>query len=140
MAVRRLLGYAPQQLSADSGLTGRENVSRFARVFDVPRRERAERVAQALDALGLTDAAGRPAGTCSGGMVRRLELTQALVSAPRGARRDRRARGHRRPPRSWADCPLTRPGDVMCGTPRTSPFDVRSPIVPAHGLISDQTG
>src|SRR5512147_1548714 len=26
MAVRRLLGYVPQQLSADSGLTGRENV------------------------------------------------------------------------------------------------------------------
>lgn len=83
MAVRRLLGYVPQQLSADSGLTGRENVALFARVFDVPRRERAERVAQALGAVGLTDAADRLAGTYSGGMVRRLELAQALVSAPR---------------------------------------------------------
>ncbi|MFG2577051.1 ATP-binding cassette domain-containing protein [Streptomyces sp. NPDC048481] len=83
MAVRRLLGYVPQQLSADSGLTGRENVSLFARVFDVPGRERAARVAQALGAVGLAYAADRPAGTCSGGMVRRLELAQALVSAPR---------------------------------------------------------
>ncbi|WP_405965180.1 ATP-binding cassette domain-containing protein [Streptomyces sp. NBC_00723] len=83
MAVRRLLGYVPQQLSADSGLTGRENVSLFARVFDVSRRERAERVDQALGAVGLTDAADRLAGTYSGGMVRRLELAQALVSAPR---------------------------------------------------------
>ncbi|MFF1442112.1 ABC transporter ATP-binding protein [Streptomyces sp. NPDC058295] len=83
MAVRRLLGYVPQQLSADSGLTGRENVSLFARVFDVSRRERAERVGQALGAVGLTDAADRLAGTYSGGMVRRLELAQALVSAPR---------------------------------------------------------
>ncbi|WP_333737508.1 ABC transporter ATP-binding protein [Streptomyces sp. IBSBF 2806] len=83
MAVRRLLGYVPQQLSADSGLTGRENVSLFARVYDVPRRERAERVAQALGAVGLTGAADRLAGTYSGGMVRRLELAQALVSAPR---------------------------------------------------------
>lgn len=83
MAVRRLLGYVPQQLSADSGLTGRENVALFARVFDVPRRERAERVAQALGAVGLADAADRLAGTYSGGMVRRLELAQALVSAPR---------------------------------------------------------
>ncbi|MFJ9713959.1 ABC transporter ATP-binding protein [Streptomyces sp. NPDC101234] len=83
MAVRRLLGYVPQQLSADSGLTGRENVALFARVFDVPRRERAERVAQALEAVDLTDAADRLAGTYSGGMVRRLELAQALVSAPR---------------------------------------------------------
>ena len=43
MAVRRLLGYVPQQLSADAGLTGRENVALFARVFDVPRKERAAR-------------------------------------------------------------------------------------------------
>ncbi|MFI6858072.1 ABC transporter ATP-binding protein [Streptomyces sp. NPDC050416] len=83
MAVRRLLGYVPQQLSADAGLTGRENVALFARVFDVPRRERAERVAQALAAVDLTDPADRLAATYSGGMVRRLELAQALVSAPR---------------------------------------------------------
>ncbi|MGW0806641.1 ABC transporter ATP-binding protein [Nonomuraea sp. NPDC002799] len=83
MAVRRLLGYVPQQLSADARLTGRENVSLFARVFDVPRRERAARVAQALEAVGLADVADRLAATFSGGMVRRLELAQALVSAPR---------------------------------------------------------
>ncbi|MFI5753917.1 ABC transporter ATP-binding protein [Streptomyces sp. NPDC051569] len=83
MAVRRLLGYVPQQLSADAALTGRENVTLFARVFDVPRRERAERVAQALEAVGLTEAADRMAKTFSGGMIRRLELAQALVSAPR---------------------------------------------------------
>ncbi|WP_406675301.1 ATP-binding cassette domain-containing protein [Nonomuraea sp. N2-4H] len=83
MRVRRLLGYVPQQLSADSGLTGRENVSLFARVFDVPRRERRARVDQALEAVGLADAADRLAKTYSGGMVRRLELAQALVSAPR---------------------------------------------------------
>ncbi|QFY13523.1 ATP-binding cassette domain-containing protein [Nonomuraea phyllanthi] len=83
MAVRRLLGYVPQQLSADSRLTGRENVSLFARVFDIPRRERAARVTQALEAVGLADVADRLAETYSGGMVRRLELAQALVSAPR---------------------------------------------------------
>ncbi|MFC5825875.1 ABC transporter ATP-binding protein [Nonomuraea insulae] len=83
MAVRRLLGYVPQQLSADASLTGRENVALFARVFDVPRRERAARVGQALEAVGLAEAADRMASTFSGGMVRRLELAQALVSAPR---------------------------------------------------------
>ncbi|KUL36402.1 ABC transporter ATP-binding protein [Streptomyces sp. NRRL F-4489] len=83
MAVRRLLGYVPQQLSADAGLTGRENVALFARVYDVPRRERAARVDQALRAVHLTDAANRLANTYSGGMIRRLELAQALVSAPR---------------------------------------------------------
>jgi ABC-2 type transport system ATP-binding protein len=83
MRVRRLLGYVPQQLSADSGLTGRENIAMFARLFDVPRKSRPERVAAALDSVGLLEVADRMASTYSGGMVRRLELAQALVSSPR---------------------------------------------------------
>jgi ABC-2 type transport system ATP-binding protein len=83
MLVRRMIGYVPQLLSADGTLTGRENVQLFARLFDVPRAERAARVASALAAMGLTDAADRMANTYSGGMIRRLELAQALVNAPR---------------------------------------------------------
>jgi ABC-2 type transport system ATP-binding protein len=83
MGVRRSLGYVPQQLSADQGLTGRENVTNFARLFDVPRRIRAEKVELALDAVGLLDVADRMASAYSGGMVRRLELAQALVSSPK---------------------------------------------------------
>ncbi len=83
MQARRLVGYVPQQLSADGQLTGRENVSMFARLFDVPRRERADRVAEVLDAMNLNDAVDRLANTYSGGMIRRLELAQALVNRPR---------------------------------------------------------
>ncbi|GAA4702105.1 ABC transporter ATP-binding protein [Phytohabitans rumicis] len=82
MAVRRLIGYVPQLLSADGALTGRENVSLFARLYDVPRRERVARVDEAIAAMGLTEAAQRQASTYSGGMIRRLELAQALVSSP----------------------------------------------------------
>jgi len=82
MAVRSLLGYVPQQLSIEGALTGRENVAWFARLFDVPRRERRARVAEVIDEMGLTDAADRLASTYSGGMVRRLELAQALVNRP----------------------------------------------------------
>jgi ABC-2 type transport system ATP-binding protein len=83
MRVRRLLGYVPQLLSADSALTGRENVQLFARLFDVPRRQRAGRVESALAAMGLSEHAGRLVSTYSGGMIRRLELAQALVNTPR---------------------------------------------------------
>jgi len=83
MRVRRVIGYVPQMLSADANLTGLENVELFARLFDVPRRTRKDRVAEALAAMGLTEAAGRLAGTYSGGMIRRLALAQALVNAPR---------------------------------------------------------
>jgi ABC-2 type transport system ATP-binding protein len=82
MAVRRRLGYVPQQLSIEGALTGRENVSWFARLFDVPRRERRDRVAEVLTMVDLDDAADRLASTYSGGMVRRLELAQALVNRP----------------------------------------------------------
>ena len=82
MDVRYNLGYVPQQLSIEAALTGRQNVMWFARLYDVPRRERPARVDEALAAMDLLDVAERPAGTYSGGMVRRLELAQALVNRP----------------------------------------------------------
>ena len=83
MAVRRLIGYVPQQLSADGSLTGRENVMLFARLYDLPRRSRKTAVAESLELMGLTDAQDRLVSTYSGGMVRRLELAQALINWPR---------------------------------------------------------
>jgi ABC-2 type transport system ATP-binding protein len=82
MRVRQLIGYVPQQLSVDASLTGWENVWLLARLFDVPRRERPARIEQALATMELTDVAGRLASTYSGGMVRRLEMAQALVNRP----------------------------------------------------------
>jgi ABC-2 type transport system ATP-binding protein len=83
LAVRRLIGYVPQQLSADGTLTGRENVALFARLFDVPRAKRRSIVDESLESVGLADVADRTAKTYSGGMIRRLELAQALVNAPK---------------------------------------------------------
>ncbi|WP_405164287.1 ATP-binding cassette domain-containing protein [Nocardia sp. NBC_01499] len=80
--IRYNLGYVPQQLSIEGALTGRQNVTWFARLFDVPRRERAERVNEVLAAMDLLDVADRLAASYSGGMVRRLELAQALVNRP----------------------------------------------------------
>ncbi|CAG7592562.1 ATP-binding cassette domain-containing protein [Rhodococcus opacus] len=82
MAVRRLLGYVPQQLSIEGALTARENVSWFARLYDVPRSERRRRVDEVLEMVDLADVADRVASSFSGGMVRRLELAQALVNRP----------------------------------------------------------
>jgi ABC-2 type transport system ATP-binding protein len=83
MQARRLIGYVPQQLSIDGQLTGAENISLFARLVDVPRRDRRDRVMDALDVVGLVDVGDRLASTYSGGMVRRLELAEALVNRPR---------------------------------------------------------
>jgi len=82
MDIRHNIGYVPQQLSIEPALTGRQNVDLFARLYDVPRKQRRTRVTEALDAMQLLDVAENLAGTYSGGMVRRLELAQALVNRP----------------------------------------------------------
>lgn len=81
--VRRSIGYVPQMVSADQSLTGYENLSVFAGLYDVPRSERRQRVQAALDFMGLQDAGGRMVGTYSGGMIRRLEIAQSILHHPR---------------------------------------------------------
>jgi ABC-2 type transport system ATP-binding protein len=80
--IRSNIGYVPQQLSIEPALTGKQNVEWFARLYGVPRAQRGERVEEALAAMELLDVANRLAGTYSGGMVRRLEVAQALVNRP----------------------------------------------------------
>lgn len=80
--IRSNIGYVPQQLSIEPALTGRQNVEWFARLYGVPRSERSARVEQALTAMDLLDVSDRPAAAYSGGMVRRLEVAQALVNRP----------------------------------------------------------
>ncbi|SRR5579875_1718990 len=82
-SVRRVIGYVPQALSADASLTGYENLLIFARLYDLPRREHKERTRFALEYMGLGDAGDRLVGTYSGGMIRRLEVAQALLHRPR---------------------------------------------------------
>ena len=81
-SVRRHIGYVPQMLSADAGLTGRENLMMFAKLYDVPRSERGSRVADALAFMNLGDVGSRLVRTYSGGMIRRLEIAQALLHRP----------------------------------------------------------
>src|ERR1017187_7402019 len=80
--VRRIFGYVPQALSADSSLTGRENLRVFARLYDIPRKEIEGRLDDALELMGVQDAADRFVGTYSGGMIRRLEIAQATLHRP----------------------------------------------------------
>jgi ABC-2 type transport system ATP-binding protein len=81
--VRRVLGYVPQMLSADGTLTGYENLMVFAKLYDIPGREREERVHEALQFMGLEEAADRLVREYSGGMIRRLEIAQAMLHRPR---------------------------------------------------------
>ncbi|GER91045.1 multidrug ABC transporter ATP-binding protein [Dictyobacter vulcani] len=81
-AVRHSLGYVPQALSADGNLTGYENLLIFAKLYDLPRAGRDARVKEVLSFVGLTDAGSQLVRHYSGGMIRRLEVAQALLHQP----------------------------------------------------------
>ena len=80
--VRRRIGYVPQMLSADAGLTGRENLMLSAKLYSILRAERKERIDEALAFMGLTEQADAPVRTYSGGMIRRLEIAQSMLHRP----------------------------------------------------------
>lgn len=81
-AVRRRIGYVPQLLSADGGLTGRENLMLSAKLYGLSREQRGARIDEALAFMGLESAADDLVSTYSGGMIRRLEVAQALLHRP----------------------------------------------------------
>jgi ABC-2 type transport system ATP-binding protein len=80
--VRRRIGYVPQMLSADGELTGYENLLISAKLYGIPYAERQKRISQALDFMELADVGDQLVSRYSGGMVRRLEIAQAMMHRP----------------------------------------------------------
>lgn len=81
--VRQIIGYVPQLISADSTLTGYENLLVFAKLYDLPRAMRERRVREALEFMGLAEAGDKLVREYSGGMIRRLEIAQSMLHRPR---------------------------------------------------------
>jgi ABC-2 type transport system ATP-binding protein len=81
--IRAVIGYVPQMISVDGTLTGMENLMLFARLYDIPRKECKPRVLDALDFMGLSDAAQKAVHEYSGGMIRRLEIAQSIIHRPK---------------------------------------------------------
>jgi ABC-2 type transport system ATP-binding protein len=80
--VRRSIGYVPQLLSSDGALTARENLWTSARLYHLPGGIRRERCDEALRYMGLAHVGDRLVRTFSGGMIRRLEIAQAMLHRP----------------------------------------------------------
>jgi len=81
-AVRRSIGYVPQQSGVDREATGRENLTLQGRIQGLGGAELRRRVDELLELLGLGEAADRIAKTYSGGMKRRLDIGLGLVHRP----------------------------------------------------------
>jgi len=81
-AVRHLIGVIPQALTSDIDLTVEENLSIYAKLYDVPRVQRERNIAELLEAVDLTKWRGAQTKTLSGGMRRRLESHAASSTIP----------------------------------------------------------
>ena len=81
--IKSIIGYMSQKFSLYDDLTVDENLTFYARVYEVPRAQRAGRIAQMVRMADLAEREGQLAGTLSGGYRQRLALACALVHSPR---------------------------------------------------------
>jgi ABC-2 type transport system ATP-binding protein len=81
--IRQIAGYVPQDVSVDGELTGYENILMYSKLYALSRHGRREAIDEILSLLELGDRAGDLVRTYSGGMMRRLEIAQALVNRPK---------------------------------------------------------
>ena len=79
---RRTIGIAPQATALYEDLTGTENVRFFGALYGLAGNALRERVAKALEFVGLADRGKDLVSTYSGGMRRRLNMAAAVVADP----------------------------------------------------------
>ena len=78
--IKRHVGYMTQRFSFYEDLSIRENLDFIARIYGV--KDRARRVDESLDRLGLRDLSRQLAGELSGGWKQRIALAACLIHDP----------------------------------------------------------
>jgi ABC-2 type transport system ATP-binding protein len=81
--VKRQVGYLPENVGFYDDLTARQNLRYTTRLNSVASKDAEVRIVQALDLVGLSDAADKLVGQFSRGMRQRLGIADVLVKKPR---------------------------------------------------------
>lgn len=81
--IRSLIGVVPQENNLDPDLNVLRNLIVYASYYRIPHKQAAQRAAELLEFIGLTERAGAKIDHLSGGMKRRLMIARALLHEPR---------------------------------------------------------
>ncbi|MFN3480910.1 MAG: ATP-binding cassette domain-containing protein [Thermodesulfovibrionales bacterium] len=81
-SIKEKIGYMSQRFGLYEDLTVFENIMFYADLYEVPMKERPERIDRLLGFSNLTPFKGRLAGRLSGGMKQKLGLSCALIHTP----------------------------------------------------------
>jgi len=80
--VREKIGYVQQEISVDEFLTGRENLYLHARINQIPSKLIKSRIDDVLELVELGEKKDQASLTYSGGMRKRLDIANGLLSRP----------------------------------------------------------
>jgi len=80
--IKRMLGVLPQETNLDPDFTCYENLTNYARYFEIPKKEAGDRAEKLLSFLQLEEKRDVRIEKLSGGMKRRLLLARALINDP----------------------------------------------------------
>jgi lipooligosaccharide transport system ATP-binding protein len=81
--IKALIGVVSQENNLDPDLSVYENLTVFARFFEIDRAEAARRAEELIEFFGLAEKRDTVIEALSGGMKRRLTLARALINRPR---------------------------------------------------------
>ncbi len=83
LQAKRQCGFVSQNINLDNELTVGENLNLHVKLFQMPRKERAQRICQLLEYVEIADRMDSPVKALSGGMKRRVMIVRALMHSPR---------------------------------------------------------
>lgn len=83
IAVKRIVGYLPDNVGFYNDLTGRENLRFTGRLNGLSGDFLEQRIEELLERVGMTEAADKKAGTYSRGMKQRLGVADVLMKDPK---------------------------------------------------------
>ena len=83
LQAKRQCGFVSQNINLDNELTVGENLHLHGKLFQMPRKERAQRICELLEYVEIADRMDSPVKSLSGGMKRRVMIVRALMHSPR---------------------------------------------------------